>query len=324
MRFFYYSLSEPTRRQVGTSWRLRQRLGLMVLMCLGVASYTGFWMTMLYEDAVWSNRSFSPAGNPEMLARSNFLQEQQHAAKQYSNNEAKEAAGTPNPPKVTNGASPSWQQRHTNFRQRKDQRRKTDLLDIRRSSTYDHEDWENTANDENHRPIDKTDGDWKFWALCVCFGVLAYVRIRLEPPRRRRRRRRRRLHSLSSQVPSYHRTLRYINREREARGESTISIATYRTLRQALLHDRALWMELAGRQPPPEPMGATPEQLLACRDSVISSSEVAAGAECSICLGAYHRDEEVRMLPCNHVYHKACIHHWLEKSTFCPICKFSL
>ena len=45
---------------------------------------------------------------------------------------------------------------------------------------------------------------------------------------------------------------------------------------------------------------------------------------CSICLGNFVDGEECRMLPCLHVFHKACIDHWFNVSQECPLCKRSV
>jgi hypothetical protein len=44
------------------------------------------------------------------------------------------------------------------------------------------------------------------------------------------------------------------------------------------------------------------------------------GNTCSICMEEYQVDERIRILPCNHEFHKECIDFWLsEKSTKCPL-----
>mmetsp|Transcript_29364 Transcript_29364/g.47405 ORF Transcript_29364/g.47405 Transcript_29364/m.47405 type:complete len:909 (+) Transcript_29364:124-2850(+) len=47
-------------------------------------------------------------------------------------------------------------------------------------------------------------------------------------------------------------------------------------------------------------------------------------AVCSVCLGEYTDGEDVRMLPCCHLYHKSCIDTWLAHHVTCPLCKRDL
>jgi len=42
---------------------------------------------------------------------------------------------------------------------------------------------------------------------------------------------------------------------------------------------------------------------------------------CMVCLAEFTAGEEVRKLPCNHVFHCECIDEWLRRCTDCPICK---
>lgn len=46
--------------------------------------------------------------------------------------------------------------------------------------------------------------------------------------------------------------------------------------------------------------------------------------KCAICLGGYEEDEEVRVLPCQHVYHVECVDQWLKVKHLCPVCKKSI
>eukprot|EP00928_Gymnodinium_smaydae_P037013 TRINITY_DN25762_c0_g1_i1.p1 TRINITY_DN25762_c0_g1~~TRINITY_DN25762_c0_g1_i1.p1 ORF type:complete len:283 (+),score=32.62 TRINITY_DN25762_c0_g1_i1:56-850(+) len=45
------------------------------------------------------------------------------------------------------------------------------------------------------------------------------------------------------------------------------------------------------------------------------------GDECRVCLCALEQGEDVRQLPCGHVYHAPCIERWLSSSkATCPVC----
>lgn len=48
--------------------------------------------------------------------------------------------------------------------------------------------------------------------------------------------------------------------------------------------------------------------------------------DCAICLSEFAKDEEVRELSCEHIFHDACIHSWFIKAPTCacPLCRNSL
>lgn len=41
--------------------------------------------------------------------------------------------------------------------------------------------------------------------------------------------------------------------------------------------------------------------------------------QCMVCLSDFEQGEEVRKLPCGHVFHVGCIDEWLRRCTDCPI-----
>eukprot|EP01062_Namystynia_karyoxenos_P003250 TRINITY_DN11148_c0_g2_i1.p1 TRINITY_DN11148_c0_g2~~TRINITY_DN11148_c0_g2_i1.p1 ORF type:complete len:827 (+),score=159.95 TRINITY_DN11148_c0_g2_i1:166-2481(+) len=43
--------------------------------------------------------------------------------------------------------------------------------------------------------------------------------------------------------------------------------------------------------------------------------------QCTVCLTEYEKDEQVRLLPCQHLYHAECIDQWLKDCRNCPVCK---
>lgn len=46
--------------------------------------------------------------------------------------------------------------------------------------------------------------------------------------------------------------------------------------------------------------------------------------QCMICLSEFEAGEEVRGLPCSHVFHASCVDEWLRRCTDCPICKANI
>jgi len=79
-------------------------------------------------------------------------------------------------------------------------------------------------------------------------------------------------------------------------------------------------------QPPPAsvPSGLTDEQI----SQTSSVFEYLQGQEksqsCTICMDEFQPGDRVRILPCFHQYHVACVDEWLHQHPDCPICKFSL
>lgn len=46
--------------------------------------------------------------------------------------------------------------------------------------------------------------------------------------------------------------------------------------------------------------------------------------QCVICLEDISIGVEATRMPCSHIYHASCISNWLEKSNFCPLCRFQI
>ena len=42
---------------------------------------------------------------------------------------------------------------------------------------------------------------------------------------------------------------------------------------------------------------------------------------CCICLANYENNDELRELPCSHLFHKDCVDKWLKINALCPLCK---
>lgn len=56
----------------------------------------------------------------------------------------------------------------------------------------------------------------------------------------------------------------------------------------------------------------------------VSTEQVDAKLQCSVCWEDFQLNEKVRQLACQHVYHDPCIRPWLELHGTCPICRQDL
>ena len=46
---------------------------------------------------------------------------------------------------------------------------------------------------------------------------------------------------------------------------------------------------------------------------------------CAICLDKFKNPDVCIQFSCNeHIFHKKCLDSWLDKSNFCPLCKYDL
>lgn len=49
--------------------------------------------------------------------------------------------------------------------------------------------------------------------------------------------------------------------------------------------------------------------------------EVRHGSACCVCLEKFTLTDEIKVLPCDHVFHHHCIDLWLAEHDECPLCK---
>ncbi|XP_019875517.1 E3 ubiquitin-protein ligase Iruka [Aethina tumida] len=56
----------------------------------------------------------------------------------------------------------------------------------------------------------------------------------------------------------------------------------------------------------------------------VDEEQVNSKLQCSVCWEDFVLREEVRQLPCLHIYHEPCIRPWLELHGTCPICRQNL
>lgn len=46
--------------------------------------------------------------------------------------------------------------------------------------------------------------------------------------------------------------------------------------------------------------------------------------QCSVCLDDFEVGNEVKEMPCKHMFHDKCIIPWLELHSSCPVCRYEL
>lgn len=70
---------------------------------------------------------------------------------------------------------------------------------------------------------------------------------------------------------------------------------------------------------------ASREQLATLTERVFRAGDYGADeCTCFICLDDYAPADVLRVLPCGHHSHKACLDQWLKTSAVCPLCKLEL
>jgi hypothetical protein len=45
---------------------------------------------------------------------------------------------------------------------------------------------------------------------------------------------------------------------------------------------------------------------------------------CTVCQSDFVTNDDVRLLPCEHIFHVGCIDPWFERSSVCPTCRFDV
>jgi len=92
----------------------------------------------------------------------------------------------------------------------------------------------------------------------------------------------------------------------------------------------ALMGNSAGSDAPARPHGPTRSQIqrlptrTMTKDALSSLDREGGESECPVCFAGYDVGDELRTLPCMHIFHVECIDRWLtsgrEASCTCPVC----
>ena len=77
--------------------------------------------------------------------------------------------------------------------------------------------------------------------------------------------------------------------------------------------------------PPPAPLTPNFERKCPHGNSPLIEPDVLQGQSmCSICLCDYDEDDEVVVLPCQHLFHDDCLNQWIANHYKCPLCNHDL
>ncbi|KAH7424359.1 hypothetical protein KP509_11G004200 [Ceratopteris richardii] len=138
----------------------------------------------------------------------------------------------------------------------------------------------------------------------------------------------RRLHT----VDDWHRSLEeslavmQTNEERDTRASISRIIMLAEALFQVLdeIQQQALsqsaGLPLGPHRASNKVIESIPVKLFQKVDFLINNEE--RPLQCHICLAEYEEGDNLRVLPCNHEYHKVCIDKWLrEVHRICPLCR---
>ena len=67
--------------------------------------------------------------------------------------------------------------------------------------------------------------------------------------------------------------------------------------------------------------GLTKNQFDKLPDVEYDKDKYSENYQCIICMEEFEKNEIVKLLPCEHIFHKNCIKQWLLKQKTCPFCK---
>lgn len=67
-----------------------------------------------------------------------------------------------------------------------------------------------------------------------------------------------------------------------------------------------------------------PKNRRSSRHETRSSNDQVLENRCTVCCEDFQEGEELRILPCLHRYHRACVDPWLREHRACPICKHNV
>lgn len=114
------------------------------------------------------------------------------------------------------------------------------------------------------------------------------------------------------------------DRPRQSRGPTITVRGPDGTARQLPLHSV---LQMVRQQEERQTAGAQDQTIEALPTRVFEGGPADAsgdGTNCQICMENFEEGEELRTLPCFHLFHSHCVDQWLKVNSICPTCRHKI
>jgi hypothetical protein len=110
----------------------------------------------------------------------------------------------------------------------------------------------------------------------------------------------------------------------DARGGAAVSSEEPLTLEEQLFRLALMRSMQDESSKPKAPPPASKDSLSQLTSGRAGSRKALLKEKCVVCADQFKPSDTYSQLPCNHVFHQACLFPWLQSTNTCPICRFEL